>query len=106
MVENCFFYIIRNNQTNQLISQVRFDKAKDNIFDVSISIAPEFRGKGYGIKLLKLLSSELITKNKAAKINAYIKQENISSINVFKSSGYTLADNTFDKIILEYKEND
>lgn len=100
--KNCFFYIIRNKLTQKLISYIRYEKKEDDEFTVSIAITPEFRGKNYGAKLLKMLSSNFVNKNQNNKVKAYIKPENINSINTFKKAGFNLAQKNPENVLLEY----
>lgn len=96
--ENYLFFVIKTEQ-NQLISQVRFDKTDNTI---SISIAENYRGQGYGTKILKQVSDKILNEYKVKKINAYVKIENIISQRIFEKSGYNLKEKLKDKIRLEY----
>lgn len=98
--ENCIFYVIKNIN-GKLISQVRFDK-NDNEATVSISITPEFRGQGYGVKILKCVSEKMVVENKIKKIKADIKIENKASKKIFEKAGYILKEKDSDKLRYEY----
>lgn len=98
--ENCLFYVIRD-VNNKLISQVRFDKNK-NEAEISISISPEFRGKGYGAKILNLTAKKVIEENNLKKIIAYVKIENKASKTVFEKAGYILKEENSEKLRYEY----
>lgn len=68
--------------------QIRFDK-EDEEAEVSITIAPEMQGKGYGSFLIKEGSEKYMRDNSEIKIiRAEIKPKNISSIKAFEKSGY------------------
>lgn len=97
---NCVFYLVKNLQ-NKLISQVRFDK-NNNEADISISISPEFRGKGFGVEILKLTSDKAIKESNVKKINAYVKNENVPSKISFEKAGYVLKEEYPDKVRYEY----
>lgn len=99
--ENDFFYLIKDSGNN-LISQVRFDRIGPNECDISISIAPQFRGKGYGVKILKSVSEKIMSEHKIKKINAYVKNENIASKIIFEKAGYILKENDSKKGRYEY----
>lgn len=99
--ENCIFIIIRDFNNN-LISQIRFDKINDAEGDISISISPDFRGKGYGTKVLKAVSEKIISEQKIKKINAYVKNENIASKTIFEKAGYILMEKDSNKVRYEY----
>lgn len=98
--ENCIFYVVKDIN-NKLIAQVRFDK-NDIEADISISISPEFRGKGYGAKVLKSTSMKIIQENNIQKINAYVKIENVASKNIFEKAGYILKETDFRKLRYEF----
>lgn len=99
--KNCIFYLVKNTDNN-LISQIRIDKINPNEGDISISIAPLFRGKGYGANILKLVSEKVTSEKNIKKINAYIKNENIASKKMFEKAGYILKENYFEKVRYEY----
>lgn len=98
--ENCIFYVVKDTN-NKLISQIRFDK-NDGEADISISIAQKFRGKGYGVEILKLTSKKVIDENNIKKINAYVKIENEVSKIIFEKAGYILKDKNSEKWRYEY----
>lgn len=98
--ESCVFYIIRD-VNKKLIAQVRFDKNGVDA-DISISISPDFRGMGYGAKILKLTSQKVVQENKIKKINAYVKMENKTSKIVFEKAGYALKEENSEKLRYEF----
>ncbi len=73
---------------NDLAGQIRF-KLEDSEAIVSVSISPEFRGKGYGQKFMQE-AIELLKHHKPhlKKIKAMIKKENVASIDYFKKCNY------------------
>lgn len=97
--KNCIFYVIKD-LNNKLISQVRFDKNDDEA-DISISISADFRGKGYGVKILKLTSEKVIKENNINNINAYVKIENEASKIIFEKAGFTLKEKSSEKLRYE-----
>lgn len=101
--ENCSFYLMKDT-TNKLIAQVRFDKDKgnQNEGEVSISVSPKFRGKGYGVKVLKACSDKIISEQKIKSIIAYVKPANIASRKIFEKSGYILKEENLEKVRYEY----
>tara|TARA_Y100001968_G_C19451332_1_gene768866 strand:- start:5575 stop:6042 length:468 start_codon:yes stop_codon:yes gene_type:complete len=73
------------------VGMVRFDKSDNEefIYEVSITIAPYFRGKGFGKKLLMISLEKLLDEVKECKLfRAEIKKNNESSKNIFKSCGF------------------
>lgn len=99
--ENCIFYIVK--EKDKLVAQVRFDKMDINEYDISISIAPSFRGKGYGSIILKSASEKVVIEKNIKKISAYVKNENIASKNIFKKAGYILKETYQDKVRYEFE---
>ena len=73
------------------IGIVRFDKCENEeyVFDVSINISPESRGKGFGKQLLNNGIRRLHKEVKSCKfIRAEVKKENEYSNKLFKSCGF------------------
>jgi len=58
---------------------------------VSVSLAPEQRGRGYGVEIIQMGTRELWVTTKANIIHAYIKQDNIASIRAFAKAGFISA---------------
>lgn len=75
-------YILEDLNTNP-IGTIRSDKIKNNIFILSWSISPKYRGKGYGSKILNLFLKE----NNGIFI-AEIKPDNIPSIKMVEKNGF------------------
>ena len=73
------------------IGQIRLTIQRD-IAEIGYSIAPEFRGRGYGHKILQLVLEET-RKNypQIKKLTAKVKPCNTVSGKLFESEGYTLA---------------
>lgn len=97
---NCIFYLAKDF-SGKLISQLRFDKT-DEEGDISISVARDFRGKGHGTKILKLVSEKVISEYGVKKINAYVKIGNKVSRNMFKKAGYILKCENSERAKYEY----
>ncbi|WP_341457728.1 GNAT family N-acetyltransferase [Clostridium botulinum] len=98
---NCCIYLLAD--ANKSIGIVRIER-KQNKNVISYSIAKEFRGKGYGYKILLKLEEELIKEYKEIVLTGYVKEENISSIKIFKKLNYKVVENSnnvirFDKTI-------
>jgi UDP-2,4-diacetamido-2,4,6-trideoxy-beta-L-altropyranose hydrolase len=68
--------------------QIRFqvDNAKAA---VSISLAPAFRGKGYGKVVLAMATEDLFRTTPVKQIDAYVKPNNTASIRLFMRAGYS-----------------
>jgi UDP-2,4-diacetamido-2,4,6-trideoxy-beta-L-altropyranose hydrolase len=82
----CRFFIIEN-VAGLRIGQARSQKHK-NEATVSISIQAEFRGLGYGTRIVSEISKAILNENDVSRINALIKPSNKSSINAFQKAGY------------------
>jgi UDP-2,4-diacetamido-2,4,6-trideoxy-beta-L-altropyranose hydrolase len=83
-----FFYIVYDKQ-NKFIGQVRYEVQGESSI-VSISISPDFRGKGLAVPLLKQTAVKFFKKKSAVRqILAYIKPENSASSHSFLKAGYT-----------------
>jgi RimJ/RimL family protein N-acetyltransferase len=82
-----FKFYLFENENRQPIGQVRINK---NLFEtiVGISIDEQYRGFGYGAKMLVLASQNYFELFSINQITAYIKINNLSSINIFKKAGF------------------
>jgi len=70
------------------IGITRFDFNKRKMFaEISINLNPIMRGKNLSLKLL-LKSISLFQKNTKTKLKATIKNENLSSLKIFKKLGF------------------
>lgn len=70
------------------IGVTRFDFDKRKTFtEVSINLNPLMRGKNLSLKLLSK-SISLFQKNTSTKLKATIKNENLSSLKIFKKLGF------------------
>ena len=78
-------------QNKKKVGIVRYQKSRSNAYFVSININPKFRGKGIGVKLLKLSQNKKNIKNSFSKLYARIKKQNLRSIKIFSEAGYSLA---------------
>jgi len=67
--------------------QVRFQMDKIRAA-VSISLAPQFRGKGYGEVVLKKATDDLFRTTAVTQIDAYVKPNNTASLGLFARAGY------------------
>src|SRR5690606_905643 len=79
--KNAIYYICEIKKNPAGI--VRFDKDKTSqSFTIAITVAPSYRGKGLSDKFLRIACKEFFKKNNSS-VNAYIKEDNISSIKAF-----------------------
>ena len=78
---------------NKKIGVVRFEKLSlEDIFEVSIILAPEYRGYKISEKLLNGAFFEFFKKQKDSKILAKIHTQNISSKKLFMKLGFEKTD--------------
>jgi len=90
------------------IGVVRFEKCIENknISNISINLAPEFRNKGFSIKILiKAIKTYWNENNSENIINAEIKKENIKSIKLFENCGFILVEDKVSKLIYSLKRS-
>jgi RimJ/RimL family protein N-acetyltransferase len=83
---NCVFYVALN-QDHLPIGQVRYEITNQEA-TISLAISESFRGRGYGRKIILLSVQEVQHGLQIKTINAYIKPNNLASINVFLKSGF------------------
>jgi len=55
---------------------------------VSVSLAPQFRGRGYGQLALKMATEDLFRMTATKQIDAYVKPNNTASLRLFARAGY------------------
>ncbi len=83
---SAFFYVAINH-AGQAIGQVRYQCDKTRAV-LSVNIASDFRGKGFGKKVLLLATEELFQSSSVSGIDAYVKPSNQSSLRLFESAGF------------------
>jgi len=74
------------------IGQVRFDlmKSSESLFEVSISIDPEMRGRGLAVPFLLAAESTFLDSTRAQGLHAYVNVENLASQILFSRAGYSI----------------
>lgn len=83
---DCHLYIVENSDRKPL-GQVRLEIEGNNA-TISISLDREFRGKGYGTKIIVLASQKIFKISDVNVIHAYIKKGNIASELAFQKAGF------------------
>lgn len=77
-------------EDNTPVGQIRLN-IEGKEAEIGYSIASEFRGKGYGHKILQLVANEVITNHpEIEKLVAKVKPDNIASNKLFKSEGFEM----------------
>ena len=81
---NIYMYIILNN--NKEIGTIRLEKHNSKAI-ISYLISNEYRGKGYGNKVIDLIKKEAIINNIDI-LEAVVKKDNIVSRRIFINNGF------------------
>lgn len=84
---NCMFFVVLDPDEIP-IGQIRYELKEDEAV-VSISLAPNQRGKGYGSQIIQLASQNVFENTLVELIHAYIKPDNIASIRAFTRAGFS-----------------
>ena len=71
------------------VGQVRFDLGDDASAIISIAIAPECRGQGYGATAIALACEALRARRAALTVIAYIRRDNVASQRAFSRAGFS-----------------
>lgn len=82
----CYYYILLSEEGTP-VGQVRFDALGDEA-ENSMSIAPNFRGRGYSANGIRVASKHLFQETAVTRIYAHIKPNNNASIQAFTEAGY------------------
>jgi UDP-2,4-diacetamido-2,4,6-trideoxy-beta-L-altropyranose hydrolase len=83
----CSFWIAFR-EDGSAVGNVRLDtEGKDRV--LSIVIAPEVRGRGYGPSLLRLAARKIFDSSPAVRICAYVKPGNEASLKAFERAGFS-----------------
>ena len=81
-------FIMMDDETP--VGQIRLN-LEDEEAEIGYSIAAEFRGKGYGHRILQLVAQKIQTEYpQIKKLIAKVKPENIASKKLFESEGYEM----------------
>ncbi len=66
------------------VGQVRFDKKKEEVWDIDYMLDENFRGFGLGAEIINRSLKKLISEEKKVQIQALVKADNIPSVKVFE----------------------
>jgi UDP-2,4-diacetamido-2,4,6-trideoxy-beta-L-altropyranose hydrolase len=83
---NAVLYLVVDSE-DVPAGQVRY-QIDSTTAEVSISLAPQFRGKGYGKSVLELATEDLFRTTAVTQIDAYVKPNNTASLRLFTRAGY------------------
>jgi RimJ/RimL family protein N-acetyltransferase len=56
---------------------------------ISVAVAPAHRGHGYGRQLISLGAEAVCRRTEVTVVHAYIKPDNLASLRVFASAGFS-----------------
>lgn len=82
----CRFYIA-TDRDGSMLGQIRYDIDGDEAV-VSVGIARELRGRGYGPALIVRGTAQLFADSAVKRIRAHIRPENVASLSAFDRAGY------------------
>ena len=76
----------------QPIGQVRFDRMRTehDTYEISITIAPEARGRGFSLQLLAAAEDQLLQTTGFLNLRAYVDIGNKASKRLFEAGGYSI----------------
>jgi RimJ/RimL family protein N-acetyltransferase len=80
-------FFVASDSGNRLIGQARCDLAGAE-GTLSISLAAEFRGQGYGRLLIWVAAEEAFQASAAERLHAYVKEGNVASQRAFLGCGF------------------
>lgn len=95
--KDCFFYM--GLLDGHRCGSVRYDIIEKNAVEVSISICPEFWGKGIAFELMKMAELRLKNESSIDTIYATVLPENTASMKLFMKSDFQYDLNKFKKNI-------
>lgn len=85
--ENAMLLVLEN-EDQQPVGQVRFD-TENNLAVIGITVDPDFRGQGFGARMLQLACSCYFERYPENSIQAYIKTSNTGSYKIFTAAGFS-----------------
>jgi RimJ/RimL family protein N-acetyltransferase len=78
-------------ESSRPVGQVRLDRIDADAAEISIGLAPEFRGRGLGREALRLAASYAANELGARRLMARVKLANGPSLAVFRAAGYRVS---------------
>ncbi|MFX3636806.1 MAG: N-acetyltransferase family protein [Candidatus Pristimantibacillus sp.] len=87
---------------DERVCMVRLDEISATEAEISINIAPQYRGRGLGSVIVRESSRQaLLWKSGLLVITAFVKQSNKASLKCFANAGYEQINRNHDTIKLE-----
>lgn len=81
---------IGENATGEPVGLVRFQINGETAV-LSVNVAPEFRGEGWGRELITFSTRSLVRARTVRRVDAFVKPENQASVRLFEASGFRRA---------------
>jgi len=82
----CRFYIVLDANAVP-VGQIRYQMEGEDAI-VSVNLAPDQRGRGYGSQVIRLGSQIVFASTAVNLIHAYVKPDNLASIRAFTKAGF------------------
>lgn len=83
---------IAEDESGTPLGQIRFDLRFDGEWEVGVSLDKKVRGQGLAAQLIESGVQQMLTSNRRARIHAFIKPENITSLKAFQRAAFRKAD--------------
>jgi UDP-2,4-diacetamido-2,4,6-trideoxy-beta-L-altropyranose hydrolase len=81
--------LIAEDAQGQPVGQVRFDLGDDSSAIISVAMAPEHRGRGYGAAAIASACRALDVRHGPMTVFAYIRRDNLASQRAFSRAGFS-----------------
>jgi len=81
---------IGENAAGEPVGVVRF-QINGEIAALSVNVAPEFRGQGWGRELIVFSAHSLVRERSVRRVDAFVKPDNHASVRLFEASGFLRA---------------
>lgn len=81
---------IGENAADEPVGLVRFQIKGESAL-LSVNVAPEFRGQGWGKELIAFCTRALVRAYSVRRVNAFVKPDNQASVRLFEASGFRRA---------------
>jgi UDP-2,4-diacetamido-2,4,6-trideoxy-beta-L-altropyranose hydrolase len=81
--------LIAESEDGVPVGQVRFDVRADEDYEIAVSIAKDWRGRGLAAPMIQAALANFDSKPLGRIIHAFIKSENSASLKSFARSGFT-----------------
>jgi UDP-2,4-diacetamido-2,4,6-trideoxy-beta-L-altropyranose hydrolase len=81
--------LIAEDAQGRPVGQIRFDLGEDATAVISVAVAPDQRGRGYGAAAIAQACELLRVRHGALTVRAYIRLDNIASQRAFSRAGFS-----------------